>query len=60
MIVAAGLPTAWLVARAAGLVAFGVLTLSTWLGLGMSTRLLGPQVPGLGCSAGTARLRGRA
>lgn len=43
MTVAAGLPTAWLVARAAGLVAFGVLTLSTWLGLGMSTRLLGPK-----------------
>ena len=34
-------PIAWLVARAAGLVAFGFLTLSTWLGLGMSTRLLG-------------------
>ena len=34
---------AWLVARAAGLVAFGILTLSTWLGLGMSTRLLGPR-----------------
>ena len=46
MIVAAGLPTAWLVARAAGLVAFGVLTLSTWLGLGMSTRLLGPKFQG--------------
>ena len=46
MIVAAGLPTAWLVARAAGLVAFGVLTLSTWLGLGMSTRLAGAEVPG--------------
>ena len=59
MIVAAGLPTAWLVARAAGLVAFGVLTLSTWLGLGMSTRLLGPRSR-LGCSAGTARSRGRA
>jgi hypothetical protein len=33
--------TAWLIARAAGLVAFGILTLSTWLGLAMSTRLLG-------------------
>ena len=36
-------PIAWLVARAAGLAAFGFLTLSTWLGLGMSTRLLGPR-----------------
>ena len=36
---AAALPVAWLVARAAGLVAFGILTLSVWLGLGMSTRL---------------------
>jgi hypothetical protein len=36
-------PVAWLVARAAGLVAFGLLTLSVWLGLGMSTRLLGPK-----------------
>jgi hypothetical protein len=43
MTLAAGLPVAWLVARAAGLVAFGLLTLSTWLGLGMSTRLLGPR-----------------
>ena len=34
-------PVAWYVARAAGLVAFGLLTLSVWLGLGMSTRLLG-------------------
>jgi methionine sulfoxide reductase heme-binding subunit len=39
----AGISTAWLVARAAGLVAFGVLTLSVWLGLAMSTRLLGPR-----------------
>ena len=37
------LPLAWLVARAAGLVAFGLLTLSVWLGLAMSTRLLGPK-----------------
>jgi methionine sulfoxide reductase heme-binding subunit len=37
------LPIAWLVARAAGLVAFGLLTLSVWLGLVMSTRLLGPK-----------------
>jgi hypothetical protein len=36
-----GVPVAWLVARAAGLVAFGFLTFSTWLGLGMSTRILG-------------------
>jgi sulfoxide reductase heme-binding subunit YedZ len=46
MTLAAGLPVAWLVARAAGLVAFGILTLSTWLGLGMSTRLLGPRFQG--------------
>lgn len=38
---AAHLPIAWIVARAAGLVAFGLLTLSTWLGLAMSTRILG-------------------
>jgi DMSO/TMAO reductase YedYZ heme-binding membrane subunit len=35
-------PVAWYVARAAGLVAFGLLTLSVWLGLAMSTRLLTP------------------
>ena len=34
-------PVAWYVARAAGLVAFGFLTVSVWLGLAMSTRLLG-------------------
>ena len=39
----ATLPIAWLIARAAGLVAFGLLTLSVWLGLAMSTRLLGPK-----------------
>ena len=39
----AGVPVAWLVARAAGLVAFGLLTLSVWLGLAMSTRLLSPR-----------------
>jgi hypothetical protein len=39
--VAAHLPLAWIVARAAGLVALGLLTLSTWLGLAMSTRILG-------------------
>jgi sulfoxide reductase heme-binding subunit YedZ len=37
------LPIAWYIARAAGLVAFGLLTLSVWLGLAMSTRLLGPK-----------------
>lgn len=37
------LPIAWLVARSAGLVAFGLLTVSVWLGLAMSTRLLGPK-----------------
>lgn len=37
------LPIAWLIARAAGLVAFGLLTFSVWLGLAMSTRLLGPK-----------------
>jgi methionine sulfoxide reductase heme-binding subunit len=36
-------PVAWLVARASGLVAFGLLTTSVWLGLAMSTRLLGPK-----------------
>lgn len=38
-----GVSTAWLVARASGLVAFGLLTLSVWLGLAMSTRVLGPK-----------------
>lgn len=37
------LPIAWLIARGAGLVAFGLLTLSVWLGLAMSTRLLPPK-----------------
>ena len=36
-----GAPVAWLVARAAGLVAFGFLTVSVTLGLALSTRLLG-------------------
>ncbi len=36
-------PIAWYVVRASGLVAFGALTLSVWLGLAMSTRLLGPK-----------------
>ena len=38
---AAGVPVAWLVARAAGLVAFALLTVSVTLGLALSTRLLG-------------------
>lgn len=38
---AANLPLAWIVARAAGLLALALLTLSTWLGLAMSTRVLG-------------------
>lgn len=44
MIVAAttGMPVAWLVARAAGLVAFALLTVSVSVGLALSTRLLGP------------------
>ncbi len=41
--VSAGVPVAWLIARAAGLVAFGLLTLSVWLGLAMSTKLLTPR-----------------
>jgi sulfoxide reductase heme-binding subunit YedZ len=36
-------PVAWYVVRAAGLVAFAALTLSVWLGLATSTRLLGPK-----------------
>lgn len=37
----AAVPVAWLVARAAGLVAFALLTISVTLGLALSTRLLG-------------------
>ena len=37
------IPVAWLLTRAAGLVALGLLTVSTWLGLGLSTRILGPR-----------------
>ena len=37
---AAGMPVTWLVARAAGLVAFALLTLSVTLGLVFSTKLL--------------------
>lgn len=36
-------PIAWYVVRASRLVAFGALTLSVWLGLATSTRLLGPR-----------------
>jgi hypothetical protein len=43
MSAAGGVPVVWLLARASGLVAFGLLTLSVWLGLAMSTRLLGPK-----------------
>jgi DMSO/TMAO reductase YedYZ heme-binding membrane subunit len=43
-LVGAGMPVAWLVARAAGLVAFGLLTIAVTLGLTMSTRLLKPQL----------------
>jgi hypothetical protein len=39
--VGAHLPLAWIVARSAGIVAFALLTMSTWLGLAMSTRILG-------------------
>ena len=39
----AHLPLAWIVARAAGMVAFALLTFSSWLGLAMSTRILGTQ-----------------
>ncbi len=38
------MPVAWIIARAAGLVAFGLLTLAVWLGLAMSTRLLAPRL----------------
>ncbi len=37
----AAVPVAWLVARAAGLVAFALLTVAVTLGLALSTRLLG-------------------
>jgi len=42
-LLAAGVPVAWLIARAAGLVAFALLTVSVTLGLMMSTRLLQPR-----------------
>lgn len=40
---AVGMPVAWLIARAAGLVAFGLLTTSVTFGLLMSTRMLAPR-----------------
>jgi len=40
MVIAAGMPVAWVIARAAGLVALGLLTTSVTLGLAMSTKLL--------------------
>ncbi len=43
-VVASGMPVAWLIARAAGLVAFALLTVSVTLGLMMSTRLLKPKL----------------
>jgi sulfoxide reductase heme-binding subunit YedZ len=42
-IIAAGMPVAWLIARAAGLVAFALLTVSVTLGLLMSTKILQPR-----------------
>ena len=41
-VLASGMPVAWLIARAAGLVAFALLTVSVTLGLMISTKLLGP------------------
>lgn len=43
MLIASGMPVAWLIARAAGLVALGLLTMSVTLGLAMSTKLLSPK-----------------
>jgi hypothetical protein len=43
-ILAAGMPVAWLIARAAGLVAFALLTSSVVFGLLMSTKLLKPRL----------------
>ena len=40
---ATGMPVAWLIARASGLVAFGLLTVSVTLGLMMSVKLLPPR-----------------
>jgi DMSO/TMAO reductase YedYZ heme-binding membrane subunit len=43
LVLASGVPVAWLIARAAGLVAFALLTVSVTLGLMMSVRLLRPR-----------------
>ena len=40
---AAGMPVAWLIARAAGLVGFALLTLAVTLGLMFSTKILKPK-----------------
>ena len=42
-VLATGVPVAWLIARAAGLVAFGLLAVAVTLGLLLSTRVLGPK-----------------
>lgn len=42
-VLASGMPVAWLIARAAGLVAFALLTVSVTLGLMVSTKLLRPK-----------------
>ena len=42
-VAAAGVPVAWLIARAAGLVGFALLTLSVTLGLMFSTKILKPK-----------------
>jgi methionine sulfoxide reductase heme-binding subunit len=42
-VLAAGMPVAWLIARAAGLVALALLTVSVTLGLMVSTKLLQPR-----------------
>jgi predicted ferric reductase len=42
-LLATAVPVAWLVARAGGLVAFGLLTIAVTLGLLLSTRVLGPK-----------------
>ena len=54
----AGISTAWLIARAAGFVAFGALTLSVWLGLAHEHAAL-RHAPGSGrCSAWHRMLAG--
>jgi len=42
-VVASGMPVTWLIARAAGLVAFALLSISVTLGLMVSTKLLKPR-----------------